>query len=77
MIIQTRMLANNGPQKRSYPCLLVSTLEDLTVVVIFDSECCGTVVHTEDDDYEVGQFYKDWDMSDFNPYYGKIEISAQ
>lgn len=47
----------------SYPVLGIH--EDGDIVILFHRPKCGTVVHSFDGSYSVGEYSEDWDMDGF------------
>ena len=59
-------------EKPSYPCLMKSKYG---LVVLFSKECVGTVVgYSEKSPYELGAYYKDFNMEIFEYYNGEITL---
>lgn len=58
-----------------YPCLMISN-DRLIIVLMIDNEI-GTVVYSNDDNYNIGYYDEDWDMEELEIYNGKLELSNE
>lgn len=59
----------------TYPCLMVA-VNDGGVVVLFNSDRCGAVVHTSPESiHEIGDFYESWEMGEFELLIGEVTLS--
>ena len=58
-------------QETTYPCLMVA---DSGVVVLFDAPGRGTIVGRPNK-CNIGHISHHWDMSDFKPFHGIIELT--
>ena len=58
-----------------YPCLKCSRSSG--VIVLFTSECTGTVVETGNSNFGPGFHSVGWDSKMFNPYYGEVTLKQE
>ena len=73
--MQSRYIKGKSSSEYSYPVLLQS--EDKTLVVLFHSAKCGTVVHNGSKNlgWSVGEYASTFIMSCFSYFDGTIELS--
>ena len=55
-----------------YPCLMVS--EETGCIVLFEEDSCGVVVNLDNSLVfaTIGRYSKDWNMSRFSKFNGKV-----
>ena len=58
-----------------YPCLMTANSYSGAIVVLFTNKHFGTVVYSERKEQPIGYYTAAWDISDFDPFNGTIELS--
>ena len=56
-----------------YPCLMITHTGGK--IVLFNNECCGTVVCSGRKEQPIGYYSERWMMPNFTPFNGTIELS--
>lgn len=56
-----------------YPKLMINEYEEIIVLMINDE--IGTVIHSNDDSWKIGDYEESWEMDGFKDFYGTIELS--
>ena len=74
MIISSRKTSKLRPlSEKSYPWL-GENIHGL--VVLFNDKYTGTVIHTPNETWIVGEYSDGWDEDAFEPFYGTISITG-
>ena len=58
-----------------FPMIMISKNEYRTIVVLFDSAKCRTVLECSDDEYELAEYLEFWNMDLFEIHNQPVTLS--
>ena len=68
-------ITNDFKGEIKYPMLMTAHNSSGAIVVLFTNKHFGTVVYSERKEQPIGYYTAAWDISDFDPFNGTIELS--